>query len=231
MNHYKAVVVDVDGTITERDRKLHLGATWALRQIPLPVVLASGNTICFMGAASVLVGTSRVMIGENGGVVKEELDGDLILNGDLERCEEAYRVLSQEFDLEKLDAGNRYTEIALRRDFDVGAAQEVLAAHDFPGLELVDTGYAVHIKQKNVDKGLGLGVAADLMGLSPGDFLAVGDSDNDVALLGAAGYGVAVANASPRLKEAADMVTRESYGDGLVEAFERLGLLSEGLVG
>lgn len=52
--------------------------------------------------------------------------------------------------------------------------------------------------------------------------VAVGDADNDVPLLLAAGLGVAVANAEPDLKAVADVVTGGSSADGVVELVDLL---------
>ena len=60
-------------------------------------------------------------------------------------------------------------------------------------------------------------------GLRPSEVAFAGDDLNDVACLRWAGWGVAVANAVPEAKEAADMVTRASGGAGAVrEAAEFL---------
>ena len=42
----KAVAVDIDGTITDSNKKIHLGAIAALRRLEeagIPVILATGN--------------------------------------------------------------------------------------------------------------------------------------------------------------------------------------------
>ena len=49
---------------------------------------------------------------------------------------------------------------------------------------------------------------------------------NDVEMLRAAGFSIAVNNAEDAIKESADMVTKASFGDGTVEAIEYL--LSKG---
>ncbi len=59
-----------------------------------------------------------------------------------------------------------------------------------------------------------LGVAADQV-------FAVGDHDNDVALLEWAGIGIAVGNATPAAKAAADAITSSNRRDGVAEALER----------
>jgi len=215
---YRAIVVDVDGTITFEDRSLDCRAVEALRSIEVPVVIATGNILCFARAASKLIGTGGIVIAENGGVVECGIvEYDTTYR---QRCEEAVDFLSRHFALEKLDPENRKTEIGLRRNFDVEKAREMMKA--YPDLDIVDTGFAVHIKSKRINKGMGLRRIAELMGLDPKDFVAIGDSPNDIEMLKEAGFGVAVGNAHPALKKVADLVTEGKHGAGVAEAVQFL---------
>lgn len=53
-------------------------------------------------------------------------------------------------------------------------------------------------------------------GLRPEEVICIGDDLMDIPLVKRAGFGVAVANAAPELKEAADYVTSRSGGSGAV---------------
>ncbi len=212
-------MVDVDGTITYKDRSLDCRAVEALRSLQVPVVIATGNILCFARAASKLVGTGGIVIAENGGVVEcGVVDYDM---AHIKECEKAFEFLSRHFALERLDAENRKTEIGLRRNFDVEKARQMLMK-EFPELDIVDTGFAVHIKSKKVNKGTGLKRIAELMGLDAKDFVAIGDSPNDIEMLEASGFGVAVGNAHPELMKVADMVTEREHGAGVAEAVQYL---------
>lgn len=52
--------------------------------------------------------------------------------------------------------------------------------------------------------------------------IAVGDSENDLDMLAAAGISVAVANAAPKVLEAADIVTDSNVNDGVGKLLEKL---------
>ncbi len=216
----KAIVVDVDGTITFIDRSLDCRAVRALRSLSVPVVIATGNVLCSARAISKLVGTSGIVIAENGGVV--ECNKVEYNTAYMKECEEAFNFLNEHFNfnLEKLDPENRRTEIGLRRNFDVERANLLL--QEYPGVEIVDTGFAVHIKSKMINKGTGLKRIAELMGLDAQDFVAIGDSPNDAEMLELSGFGVAVGNAHPELKGIADMVTKGEHGAGVAEAVQYL---------
>ena len=81
---------------------------------------------------------------------------------------------------------------------------------------------AVMILPPGVNKASGLAAALRELGLSPRNLVAAGDAENDHALLDMAEYSVAVANAIPTLKAAADRVTREPRGDGILEVIADL---------
>ncbi len=215
---FNAIVVDVDGTITYRDRSIDCRAVDALRSLQAPVVIATGNILCFARTVAKLVGTGGIVIAENGGVVECGIvESD---TSHLKECEEAFEFLKKHFALERLDQEYRKTEIGLRRNFDVARARQIL--EDNPEVDIVDTGFAVHIKSKRFNKGTGLKRIAELMGLDAREFVAFGDSPNDIEMLKTAGLGVAVGNAHPELKKVADLITEEEHGAGVAEGLRYL---------
>ncbi len=218
---FKAIVVDIDGTITCENRELHLGAIKKIRSLKVPVVLATGNILCYARTTSRLIGLDGAVIAENGGAITVRYDLQGTFEESLEECEKAYSFLSRHFKLTKLDPFYRQTEIALRRDFDLNKARALLETQNFD-VEMVDTKYAIHIKSIKINKGVGLQKLASMMGLEAEDFVAIGDSANDVEMFEVSGFGIAVANGDERIKEAANYVTESSFGDGAVEAIEFL---------
>ena len=75
-------------------------------------------------------------------------------------------------------------------------------------LEIIFNKGAVMVLPSGVNKATGLAAALEETGLSAHNVVGVGDAENDHAFLRAVGYGVAVANALPELKETADRVTQ-----------------------
>lgn len=100
---------------------------------------------------------------------------------------------------------------------------EVLAAIRECGLEwqIIFNKGAVMCLPAGVNKASGLAAALDTLQLSALNVLAVGDAENDHAMLQACGYRAAVANAIDTLKREADIVTRADHGAGIVELIER----------
>jgi hypothetical protein len=89
-------------------------------------------------------------------------------------------------------------------------------------LQVIFNKGAVMILPAGVNKATGLSAALQKMGLSPHNAVGVGDAENDHALLALCECGVAVANALPTLKEAADFVTTGARGAGVVELIDAL---------
>ena len=60
------------------------------------------------------------------------------------------------------------------------------------------------------------------MEIGPEDIAAVGDDTNDVEMIREAGLGIAMGNAVPEARAAADAVVRSNAEGGAVEAIERV---------
>ena len=217
----KALAVDIDGTLSDKNRVLCSRAVQALRRLDLPVVLSTGNTHCFTRTVSVLLGTPRLLICENGGVIslsEEEME----ILADIKICEEAFHKLSGEFDMQRYNSSRyRFSDIALLRNFDAAAASRRAQDLGLP-VEFIDTGFAVHIKDLRVDKGTGLSRIATRMKIDLSSFAAIGDSKSDLPMFRLAGYSACVGNASPELKEISDYVAEAQYGDGFAEIIEHM---------
>lgn len=100
----------------------------------------------------------------------------------------------------------------------------VLATIRDLGLELqvIFNKGAVMILPAGVNKATGLAHALEKMELSPHNAVAVGDAENDHALLSLCECSAAVSNALPTLKSTADIVTKADHGAGVVELIDEL---------
>lgn len=218
----RPLVLDIDGTMSRPDRSIEGRVIDAVRDWDAPVVIATGKAFPYPVALCDFIGIETRVIAENGGIVctaeAVETNGDGAAAGEVARDLQAAG-----YDLGWGDADliNRWreTEVAVGRDLPRDVVEAHAANH---GLEVVDSGYAYHVKSGDVDKGLGLETVAALMDRSPADFAAVGDSENDVETFAVAGVSYAVANADDRALAAADHVTDGSYADGLLEAMRAI---------
>jgi phosphoglycolate phosphatase len=222
----RAVACDVDGTITDRKRRVSTAAIACIRGLVeqgVEVVLASGNTACFLDALARAFGTSGTIIAENGGVYRIGFSGDLRIMGDRSVSTRAYRVLDEYYRgkgvaLELFGEKYRFSDVAFARTVPL---EEVRRVMRHQGVKVLDTGFAIHLQPEGISKGLALRKLAADLGIPVEEFLAVGDSENDLEMIEAAWIGVAVANARDVVKAASDYVAEKGDGDGFVEAVER----------
>ena len=71
-------------------------------------------------------------------------------------------------------------------------------------------------------KAAGMQAIIDHFGIRQQDTIAFGDGDNDIEMLEFAGIGVAMGNATPEVKAAADVITEDNGHDGVAVFLEKL---------
>ena len=222
----KAVLTDIDGTITDSSRRINTGAIDTIRSLVdngIEVVLASGNTSCFMDALCKMIGTHGTFIAENGGVFRIGFAGIPHIRGDQVVCRTALELLQTHYrtrgiELELYSPMYRYADLAFGRTVPVDEVKMLLK--EYP-VQVLDTGYAIHLQAPGVNKGTALHALAEEMHLLPSDFLAIGDSLNDLQMLNTAGIGATVANGHKDIKAAAQYVAEKEYGDGFCEIVKK----------
>ncbi|MDJ1639466.1 HAD family hydrolase [Streptomyces pakalii] len=80
----------------------------------------------------------------------------------------------------------------------------------------------VELAPRGVDKGTGLAAAAELLDIGAERTVAFGDMPNDLPMFAGSGLRVAMGNAHPELRAAADEVTLSNAEDGVAVVLERL---------
>lgn len=80
------------------------------------------------------------------------------------------------------------------------------------------------IIHKDCDKAAGLGQLADLLNIKMEEIMVLGDNENDLGMLRAAGIGAAVGNATKAAKAAADYVCTAENTEGVIEAMQKFCL-------
>jgi len=216
----KAVAVDIDGTITDQNRKICVNAINAIRKAEnkgVPIILVTGNVLCAAKMVGVMVGTSGGIVSENGGFIQTRKQNQIL--GDIDKCKPAYNFLKSKYQVKKTEFSDiRMSEIAIKRTIDVDTVKETVKDFD---VEVYDTKFAIHLTDPEVNKGKSLEIVARDMGITLDEIMAIGDSENDLEFLEVAGFKVAVANADKELKENTDYITQKKYGDGAAEAINK----------
>lgn len=87
--------------------------------------------------------------------------------------------------------------------------------------------YYLDITDRLANKGEGLLQMAKLLGVPPAEIAVIGDGGNDVSMFEHAGLSIAMGNAQPAVKAAADLVTASNEEDGFAQAVERFMLGGE----
>jgi hypothetical protein len=81
--------------------------------------------------------------------------------------------------------------------------------------------YYLDITHPLANKGFALSEIAKLLGVPLAEIAAVGDGGNDVAMFERSGLSIAMGNAAPEVRRAADFVTDSNGEDGFANAIER----------
>lgn len=83
---------------------------------------------------------------------------------------------------------------------------------------------------KIASKGNAMLALADKLGIKQEETMAIGDQENDVTMIKATGIGVAMGNAVPLIKNAADVETTDNNHDGVANAIEKYALGKWGII-
>lgn len=116
----------------------------------------------------------------------------------------------------------RIAEISARVQKRMG---DLVFIQNFEGVQKPDLDQSIHILEifaTGVDKWRGLGWIAQQQDIDPSQIAVIGDEINDVAMLQAAGCGIAMANATDQVKQAADHITLANDEDGVAHAIAHL---------
>ncbi|SFG17954.1 hypothetical protein SAMN04488063_1676 [Halopelagius inordinatus] len=216
------LVLDIDGTLTDAPGRLDPRVFETLPTWGAPVVLATGKAFPYPVSLCHYVGIEQTVVAENGGVVLAA--GEVSYNADKDAAQAAaaeFVARGGDVGWGEFDAVNKWreTEIAVNLSADEDLLRDVAADY---GLEVLDTGYAYHLKTPGIEKGDGLRTVCETLDLDPAEFVAVGDSENDASTFEVAGRSYAVANADDVAKAAADEVLEESYMDGTLSVLREL---------
>ena len=225
----RALVTDVDGTLTDERRRLDPAAMAALRALEARgtmVLLATGNVLPIALALHRSLGLSGPIVAENGGLWYERVEGRDLVHKLCDRrpALRAYRRLrAAGVPVVPLFTDRwRETEVALEPTVALRAIRPHLKGL---GVRVESTGFAQHLMAAGGGKLPALRLVLRRLGIPLSECVAAGDGDNDVPMLRAAGLSLSFANGSPRARAAADLVARAGYATGFVEALKRTRVL------
>ena len=231
----EAIAVDIDGTITDEKRQICISAIKALRKAEaagIPTIIVTGNVVNYAYAIEVSIGCSGGLVAENGGIVFKEGENnnavETLVERDLVTSAENHlkEKLKEKFDQHAShDNMYRLTETVFYKTIDRKELEDALKDFEYlDQLEIYDSGFALHITDRRVNKGSTLRYLCERNGINMENVMAIGDSQNDEDFLKEAGYKIAVGNADDRLKEISTYTCESLFGDGVAEAIEKFAL-------
>lgn len=214
------VAVDIDGTITDDHKRINLDAVKALRRLEahgIPVVLATGNVRPITYGLWRFIGLSGPICCENGGVLWSPEWEEAVLRATKDEAQAAADWLAEQVNgLDPVGIWSnqwRESEWCLKPTEDLEAIQAAMAEGRWSNLEVIRTGFAIHLMDPVISKGQGLAELAERHDWSLDDMLVVGDAPNDLSMFEAAAWSVAVGGAFREVTAAASVSSPHLHGD------------------
>lgn len=215
---YRALVADYDGTLATEGR-VHastLSALARLRSAGVRFVLVTGREVEDLLDVFPEARECDRIVAENGGLLLRPATREvrMLTSSPNPRLVAALRMRA----VTPLSVGRSLVATRSENERVVRSVIRDLGL----SLTVVKNLGALMILPRGVDKGSGVRAALRDLGIAPHEAVAVGDAENDEALLRASGLAVAVANAIDRVKKRADVVTDAEAGAGVSELVERI---------
>jgi HAD superfamily hydrolase (TIGR01484 family) len=216
--HFLALAADYDGTLATDGRvdDTTLAALKQLKESGRKLLLVSGRHLDDLFKVFPEVDLFDSVVVENGALLYiPETKEEQVLS---DRPPEAFVRALQAQNVEPLGVGR--VIVSTWEPHETTVLQTIREL----GLELqvIFNKGAVMVLPSGVNKASGLSAALTKLKLSPHNVVAVGDAENDHAMLSLCEISVAVANALPMVKERVDWVTQHSRGAGVAELINRL---------
>lgn len=215
---YHVLAVDYDGTIAH-DGQVDCETIEALKRLKASgrrLVLVTGRRLEPLFEILPDIQLFDRIVAENGAVLYDPADKRERLLASSPSPRFAARL--HELGVEPVEFGR--VIVAMWRPHE-HAALEAISELNLE-LQIVFNKDAVMVLPSGVNKSVGLQAAISDMGFSRLNVVAVGDAENDLTMLEAAGASGAVSNALDSVKAAADIVLSHARGQGVSELIERV---------
>src|SRR6478752_5856504 len=199
---FKLIALDMDGTLLNNQQEISKENREAIAKAQeqgVHVVLSTGRSLLTCREYAQSLELSSYLITVNGSEIWDE-SGQLV--------ERKLIVASQEW----LKFGYDIPDDALREE----VLKQIAGISDF---EISNSSLTnLEINALGINKAKGIMTVCERLGISMDEVIAMGDSLNDMAMIEAAGCGIAMGNAQEAVKEAADWVTDTNVNNGVAKA-------------
>ncbi|WP_281252496.1 HAD family hydrolase [Oceanobacillus timonensis] len=242
LSHIKLIALDMDGTLLDDKGGVspaNIKAIQAVKQQGIDVVLSTGRFINEVTDFAEIIENPSFLITANGGEIWKDF------NQLIERHIIPIDLIEWIFDLAAKSEA-KYWGMTTENLYYPGGFPECLHAYEWlkfgletpndnlrrnfweklikiKELEVTNSNFInIEINAKGVNKAKALKTVCKLKGISLDNVLAVGDSLNDISMIKESGYGVAMGNAQPDVKKAADWITESNIKDGVAQILDKL---------
>ena len=215
---YLALAVDYDGTAASRD-ELAESARRAIERLRVSgrrVVLVTGRRVEELLKVCPAIALFDLVVAENGAVVYDPARREEVVLGAPVPKSLVERL--RERSVAPLEVGK---VLVATHDPHGAVVFDVIRELGLE-LQVIVNRSSIMVLPPGINKATGLKVALHKLGLSHHEAVAIGDAENDHSFLRYCECGVAVANAVPSIKAAAELVTRGANGDGVAELIDEL---------
>ena len=253
MNKIKAIILDLDGTLLDDNKKISYKTTEYLKQIKnkVKIILASARqfgtikpylenldlleennyTICFNGSLIVNNKESEIfsLCIDKSVIIKID---DFILENKIDWTYYLYdnRLLRNEIsNIEKFVNENKiYKIVGISTPDVINKIRSNLPKEVLDNLEITSSELnRIEFVNKGMTKVKAIELLLNKLDIDKENVVAIGDGDNDIDMIKYVGYGIAMSNAPEIVKENADIVTKFSNNEeGVYYTIKEL--LSEG---
>ncbi|ADE69003.1 MULTISPECIES: Cof-type HAD-IIB family hydrolase [Priestia] len=234
---FKLIALDMDGTLLNNQQEISKENREAIAKAQeqgVHVVLSTGRSLLTCREYAQSLQLSSYLITVNGSEIWDE-SGQLVERKliDASSIEKMWN-LTQEH---KLNFWAVTTDKVWRDEFpeDIASQEWLKFGYDIPDdalreevlkqiagisdFEISNSSLTnLEINALGINKAKGIMTVCERLGISMDEVIAMGDSLNDMAMIEAAGCGIAMGNAQEAVKEAADWVTDTNVNNGVAKA-------------
>ncbi|GAB1781070.1 Cof-type HAD-IIB family hydrolase [Priestia megaterium] len=234
---FKLIALDMDGTLLNNQQEISKENREAIAKAQeqgVHVVLSTGRSLLTCREYAQSLELSSYLITVNGSEIWDE-SGQLVERKliDASSIEKMWN-LTQEH---KLNFWAVTTDKVWRDEFpeDIASQEWLKFGYDIPDdalreevlkqiagisdFEISNSSLTnLEINALGINKAKGIMTVCERLGISMDEVIAMGDSLNDMAMIEAAGCGIAMGNAQEAVKEAADWVTDTNVNNGVAKA-------------
>lgn len=224
---YEVLVLDLDGTLTNSRKEISEATKEGLLEIQKAgkiIVLASGRPVNGVAPIAEELEMHRYngyMLSFNGGRIAKCSTGEIIYNRTLPP-EVIRPIWEYAQTVPGLDVIS-YSDTQIISG-DPSVVKTVIAPlqeqyQDLLNIYLSEP-FFLEIMPRNIDKAYALQKLLSHLGLTAENMICCGDGFNDLSMIKFAGLDVAMANAQPAVKEAADFITYSNDEDGILHVID-----------